>query len=114
MIVVPTEQKGFDAIESLIGQPIGWLNDEAVEWDAKAGRRGRGKPADKKSKGKPTAKTKDLETSNDAPVQNKQQNEAPKRNAKQGRKPYHEQTDLEYTDTDHAFGGEEHIPAFLR
>ena len=36
MIVVPTEQKGFDAIESLIGQPIDWLNDEAVEWDAKA------------------------------------------------------------------------------
>ncbi len=48
------------------------------------------------------------------PQQPKRHDEAPKQNAKRGRKPYHEQTDLEYTDTDHAFGGEEHIPAFLR
>lgn len=113
MIVVPTEQKGFDAIESLIGQKINWLNDEAVEWDAKAGRRNRGKPA-QKSKEKAASKPKDSTPSKDTSEQVQKHDEPPKQNAKRGRKPYHEQVDLEYTDTDHAFGGEEHIPAFLR
>lgn len=113
MIVVPTEQKGFDAIESLIGQKINWLNDEAVEWDAKAGRRNRGKPA-QKSKEKAASKPKDVTPSKDPSEQVQKHDEPPKQNAKRGRKPYHEQVDLEYTDTDHAFGGEEHIPAFLR
>lgn len=113
MIVVPTEQKGFDAIEKLIGQNINWLNDEAVEWDAKAGRRGRGKsPA--KAKEKPAAKSKKEVLPKQTTEQPSKHNEAPKQNPKAGRKPYHEQSDLEYTDTDHAFGGEEHIPAFLR
>ena len=118
MIVVPTEQKGFDAIEKLIGQNIGWLNDEAVEWDAKAGRRSRAKP-DKKTKDKPSkdkSASKNKSKAHEAETfeQSNKHNEAPKQNAKRGRKSFHEQVDLEYTDTDHAFGGEEHIPAFLR
>ena len=113
MIVVPTEQKGFDAIEKLIEQNISWLNDEAVEWDAKAGRRGRGKSTNK-SKDKPAPKQKNETPVKEASEQPSKHDEAPKQNAKRGRKSYHEQVDLEYTDTDHAFGGEEHIPAFLR
>ena len=114
MIVVPTEQKGFDAIESLIGQKIEWLDGEAVEWDAKAGRRGgRSKPA-KKSKPSTKAKDQGREKSAEAEDQVQKHYEAPKQNAKRGRKPHHEQIDLEYSDTKHAFGGEEHIPAFLR
>ena len=118
MIVVPTEQKGFDAIESLIGQEISWLDDKKVEWDAKAGRRGRGKPAKKsndKHGHKPkAAEQKPAETPSQPQEPTKKHDEAPKHNIKRGRKSHHEQTDLEYTDTDHAFGGEEHIPAFLR
>ena len=113
MIVVPTEQKGFDAIEKLIGQNIGWLNDEAVEWDAKAGRKGRGKSA-QKSKDKPASQQKNDKPAKETSAQPQKHDEAPKQNAKRGRKSFHEQVDLEYTDTDHAFGGEEHIPAFLR
>lgn len=118
MIVVPTEQKGFDAIEKLIGQNISWLNDEAVEWDAKAGRRGRAKPG-KKTKEKPSKDKSASQQNNNKPEteaseQSYKHDEAPKQNAKRGRNSYHDQVDLEYTDTDHAFGGEEHIPAFLR
>jgi hypothetical protein len=118
MIVVPTEQKGFDAIEKLIGQNISWLNDEAIEWNAKAGRRSSAKP-DKKTKDKPSKDKSTSKQKNNTPVaeaseQPHKHNEAPKQNDKRGRKSFHEQVDLEYTDTDHAFGGEEHIPAFLR
>lgn len=118
MIVVPTEQKGFDAIEKLIGQNISWLNDEAVEWDAKAGRRGRAKPG-KKTKEKPSKDKSASQQNNNKPEteaseKSYKHDEAPKQNAKRGRNSYHDQVDLEYTDTDHAFGGEEHIPAFLR
>lgn len=118
MIVVPTEQKGFDAIEKLIGQNISWLNDEAVEWDAKAGRRGRAKPG-KKTKEKPSKDKSASQQNNNKPEteaseQSYKHDEAPKQNPKRGRNSYHDQVDLEYTDTDHAFGGEEHIPAFLR
>lgn len=124
MIVVPTEQKGFDAIEKLIGQPISWLNDEAVEWDAKAGRRGRGKSASKKpsakSKEKPSRKPDQTEVKADEkPAEARQEKfserkSEPKQHEKRGRKSYHEQTDLEYSDSKHAFGGDEHIPAFLK
>lgn len=113
MIVVPTEQKGFDAIESLIGQKIEWLDDEAVEWDAKAGRRGRGKST-AKSKDKPSKKANKAETSEEKATTSKNYNETPRKDVKKGRKAYHEQVDLEYSDSDHAFGGDEHIPAFLR
>ena len=113
MIVVPTEQKGFDAIEELIGQKIEWLNGEAVEWDAKAGRKGRGKST-QKGKDKPASKQKNDAPAKETSAKPQKHDEAPKQNAKRGRKSYHEQVDLEYTDTDHAFGGEEHIPAFLR
>jgi len=113
MIVVPTEQKGFDAIENLIGQKIEWLGGKAVEWDEKAGRRGRGKSV---KKAKPSPKTKDQgkEKSAETADKPKKHDEAPKQNTKRGRKSHHEQIDLEYSDTNHAFGGEEHIPAFLR
>lgn len=115
MIVVPTEQKGFDAIESLIDQPISWLNDEAVEWDAKAGRRGHSKAPAKKGKDKPASKQSKTEEATEKQVETrKNHNETPKQNAKRGKKSYHEQVDLEYSDTDHAFGGDEHIPAFLK
>lgn len=118
MIVVPTEQKGFDAIEKLIGQNISWLNDEAVEWDAKAGRRGRAKPGkktkEKPSKDKSASQQNNNKAETEASEQSYKHDEAPKQNPKRGRNSYHDQVDLEYTDTDHAFGGEEHIPAFLR
>ncbi len=118
MIVVPTEQKGFDAIESLIGQSIAWLGGDTVEWDAKAGRRGRGK-ATKKGKEKSdkplkTSKENSIEAPDNTKETRKNHNETTRQNDKRGKKPYHEQVDLEYSDTDHAFGGEEHIPAFLR
>ena len=114
MIVVPTEQKGFDAIESLIGQKIEWLDDTAVEWDAKAGKRGRGKSPRKKADDRPAKAASQPKQADPAPKNHNERDDAPKKNAKRGRKSYHEQSDLEYSDTDHAFGGDEHIPAFLR
>jgi len=113
MIVVPTEQKGFDAIEQLIGQNIDWLGGDAVEWDAKAGRRGRGKSA-KKSKERPDKKTS-APARQKASVSKTSEREKPSGSkTKRGSKSNHDQIDLEYTDTNHAFGGDEHIPAFLR
>jgi len=54
MIVTPLDQKGFEAIEKLIGNKIDWMG-EPVEWDAKAGRRrGRGK----KPENKPASRSK--------------------------------------------------------
>ncbi len=114
MIVVPTEQKGFDAIEDLIGQKIDWLDDESIEWDAKAGRRGRGKTSRKKAEDRPAKNTPQPKPAQSATTNQNERDQAPKQNAKRGRKSYHEQTDLEYSDTNHAFGGDEHIPAFLR
>ncbi|MEM9279890.1 MAG: DEAD/DEAH box helicase [Pseudomonadota bacterium] len=91
MIVTPEEQKGFEAIEKLIDKKIDWMGDP-VEWDEKAGRRRRKKPKSAKD-------------------------EAPKRSEKQPnkskRRSDHGQQDIVHTDTGHAFGGEEHIPAFL-
>ena len=118
MIVVPTEQKNFDAIESLIGQKIKWLDDEAVEWDAKAGKRGRGKSApkgkEKAVKPNKTAKA-DKQEATDKPAESrKNHNENASKGNKRDKKSNHEQVDLEYSDREHAFGGEEHIPAFLR
>ncbi len=114
MIVVPTEQKGFDAIESLIGQKIEWLDDKSVEWDAKAGKRGRGKSSRKKSEDRKSKTPAEAKYSEARSEKHFERDEKPKQNAKRGRKSNHEQTDLEYSDTNHAFGGDEHIPAFLR
>lgn len=115
MIVVPTEQKGFDAIENLIDQKISWLDDKPIEWDAKAGRRGRGKPA-KNSKNKPAqAKTTVKQNSEtEAPTKSQERPPAPRNENKPGRNARHNQVDIKHTDDDHAFGGEENIPAFLR
>jgi len=113
MIVVPTEQKGFDAIEQLIGQKIEWLGGDAVEWDAKAGRRGRGKSARKPrehSDKKTPASAKEKNPSSKVAERDTTSGSKPRR----GRKSNQDQVDLEYTDTNHAFGGDEHIPAFLR
>ena len=109
MIVNPTEQKGFDAIEDLIGQKIGWLG-EVVEWDAKAGRRGG------KGRGKPESKAKSSKPSKEkGSDQKKQPGENPKASEKRrGRKSNHEQNDIIHSDESHAFGGEENIPEFLR
>ena len=115
MIVTPVDQKGFDAIESLIKQKIDWQGD-AVEWDARAGRRGRGKPASK-STSKPAAKSKPAKNSKPeakaeaAPRAAKKPNEF----AKKSRAPKDEHhKNVVQSDKEHAFGGEEHIPAFLR
>lgn len=97
MIVNPTEQKGFEAIEKLIDKKIDWMGDP-VEWDAKAGRRGgKGKPSASKS-------PKRAEKSEQRPE---------KHSAKRSRGSDHNQQDIEHTDASHAFGGEENIPAFL-
>ena len=103
MVVTPAEQKGYDAIEALIGKEIDWLGDK-VEWDARAGKRGRGRS---KSSVKPAAKSEEPKHSkkDDAAISDKK----PKR--KSGGAP---QQDVEHSDAGHAFGGEEHIPAFLR
>ena len=103
MVVTPAEQKGYDAIEALIGKEIDWLGDK-VEWDARAGKRGRGRS---KPSVKPAAKSEEPKHSkkDDAAIADKK----PKR--KSGGAP---QQDVEHSDAGHAFGGEEHIPAFLR
>ena len=103
MVVTPAEQKGYDAIEALIGKEIDWLGDK-VEWDVRAGKRGRGRS---KPSGKPAAKSEE-------PKRNKKDDttfadKKPRR--KSGGAP---QQDVEHSDAGHAFGGEEHIPAFLR
>ncbi len=101
MIVMPTEQKGYDAIESLIEQEINWLGDK-VEWDAKAGRR-RGAKKNTKSE-KPSAAKNE-----------KKQDAQPRSNEKRSKpKKHNAQEDIALSDESHAFGGEEHIPAFLR
>ncbi len=60
MIVTPGDRKGFEAIEKLIDQGIEFAGDR-IEWDDKAGRRGRGghkedsarKPAGRDRKARP-------------------------------------------------------------
>ncbi|MEM7067667.1 MAG: DEAD/DEAH box helicase [Pseudomonadota bacterium] len=98
MIVTPIEQKGFDAIESLINQKIDWEGD-AVEWNAKGGKRGRGRArtSEKKSESKPK----------------KADNFAERSPKKKDSKERIKQEDIVHSDSNHAFGGEENIPAFL-
>jgi len=98
MIVMPTEQKGYDAIETLISKKIDWIGDK-VEWDAKAGKRRGKKKNDKTDKPKAEAKNS----------KNKRVNLNPQNSKYKG-----SQEDLVLSDESHAFGGEEHIPAFLR
>ena len=125
MIVTPVDQKGFDAIESLIKQKVEWLGDE-IEWDAKAGRRGRGKPSAKApskpaSKSKPQSSSKPksdsrVEAAPKAPKEPARRDHAPAKSRETRKsvpKDEHHKNVVQ-SDKEHAFGGEEHIPAFLR
>lgn len=126
-IVTPKDQKGFDAIETLIKQTIEWQG-EAVVWGGK-GKRGKkptaATPAENQTKNQtpktPTSKTSGSKAANNnAPAEaerdassqqpSRTQNERPPRRGR-GRD---NQVDLILTDESHPFGGEEHIPAFMR
>ena len=162
MIVTPRDQKGFDAIEELIGETIEWQGDK-VEWNAKA----RAKPAGDKTSGKsarPARGRKDS-TSRDsstgsqgkrdshkagdgtatppaavqepvatvaaepvAPPRQKRETAdtpAPRKNARSDKparqdRPRGRDRDKagagagDMAESDHPFGGEEFVPAFLR
>ncbi len=101
MIVTPEDRKGYDAIEALIGKEIEWDSDK-VEWDAKAGRGRRRRPEKKDPKA-----AKDTAGSGSRPSGRRKKAE----NANDRKQSVGE---IDYTDASHAFGGEEHIPAFLR
>ena len=114
MIVTPTEKKGFDAIEELIGQSIEWQGDP-VEWDSKAGRRrGGSKKNDPK---RPSSQNKERnsrpakQAEETAPVA---KTEAPKHSnsPKPAQKPANEKSNKPRPATK-AFGEDDHIPAFL-
>jgi len=129
MIVTPLDQKGFEAIERLIGEEIEWQGDK-VEWNAKASRRGKpgGRPtqsksSDKPEKGKPQRgpKSKSTDTKNvSKPVESSsdQQRSVKKdqvsRSAPKRRGRDDGQVDLKTSDDKHAFGGDEHVPDFMR
>jgi len=127
MIVTPLDQKGYEAIETLIGEEIVWEGAK-VEWNAKASRRGKpgGKPSGKSSsnkagsdkreaKPKQERNSKPAKTTSEAPS-----NTAPKapektRNENRSRRGRDDgQTDMPNVDESHAFGGEENIPDFMR
>jgi len=130
MIVTPLDQKGFDAIEALIGQEIEWDGDR-VEWNAKASRRGKptarsGKTgasdrqspsrsrSANKSQDKPEKPARGAKSGDDAkPSPRKEKDASPRPTRGRGRRD-DGQKDLANVDDDHAFGGEEHIPAFMR
>ena len=112
MIVTPVEQKGYDAIEKLIDREIEWLGDK-VEWDAKAGRRGRGKPSGKSGAGDRKTSSRDRGKSGQGAKSakpDKKRSDKPRSDKPRNDK----QNDQTHSDADHAFGGEEHVPAFLR
>lgn len=132
-IATPVDQKAFEAIEKLIGETIEW-EGEPVEWDARAGRRGRGgrstsdrgasggrkATGGRKSADKP-AKT--VKPASDAPAE---KDEKPRRDSTRKKtassKPRRDTgkpaprggRELVTSDDSHAFGGEEHVPDFLR
>ncbi len=108
MIVTPVEQKNFEAIEELIGKKVDWLGDQ-VEWDEKAGRKGRGKKKPEKDH-KPGKKgeAKKTKSASDKP------GKTASRNNRKNRGDDERTEEIVHTDKSHAFGGEENIPAFLR
>lgn len=120
MIVTPSDQKNFEAIESLISESIEW-DSEPVEWDEYAGRGRRGrrgaKPAAKKST---SSRESSREESKEAPKKASRDKPAKKsddkKKAEHGKKPgkQREKPVFEVTDDDHPFGGADNIPAFLR
>lgn len=118
-MVTPLDQKGFEAIEALIGEAITWDGD-AVEWDAKASRKGRGR-AKSAGKAKPRKATSDRPIAQDAanddkqsPLDEKSQRKRNQKNRRKSRACDDDQIDLITSDDNHAFGGDEHVPAFLR
>ena len=128
MIVTPVDQKGFEAIEELIGETIEWQG-EKVEWDARAGRRGRGrgKPSrpEKSSRGSERGDRKSESRGERNDTRRERPSEERKRPARddnrdsrgsgRGRSRRDDgQKDLVASDRDHAFGGEENVPAFLQ
>ncbi len=98
MIVTPTEQKGFDAIENLIDQEIDWVGDR-IEWYVKGRSKGGKKPKDTDRK---TTK-----------ADRSEKDQSTKSSGKSARKNPRKQEDIVHSDANHAFGGEENIPAFL-
>jgi superfamily II DNA/RNA helicase len=126
MIVTPLDQKGFESIEKLIGEEIEWEGDK-VEWNAKASRRG--KPAGRangKSDGpKPTrSRKKDTSAAREKEAPAKRAEHAPRpaqAEPRRSTKPTEKrrgrdegQVDIKTTDEQHPFGGEEHVPDFMR
>ncbi|MEO0329255.1 MAG: DEAD/DEAH box helicase [Pseudomonadota bacterium] len=94
-IVTAEEQKYFSAIESLTDQKIEWQG-EAVEWDDRIRKRRSKKPKD--AKANPNRSSSNRNTEN-----NKSNHSKGGGNSR----------DIAYSDSNHAFGGEENIPAFL-
>ena len=128
MIVTPVDQKGFEAIEELIGETIEWQG-EKVEWDARAGRRGRGrgKPSrpEKSSRGSEHSDRKSENRGERNDTRRERPSEERKRPARDDNRDSRgsgrgrsrrddDQKDLVASDHDHAFGGEENVPAFLQ
>ena len=99
MVVTPEEQKGFEAIEKLIEKEIDWLGDK-VEWDERAGKKRRAK---KSGNGKP-----DKTSAKSVEPENKSEEKRPR-----NRRGKDIISEIDYSDASHAFGGEEHVPAFL-
>ena len=99
MVVTPEEQKGFEAIEKLIEKEIDWLGDK-VEWDERAGKKRRAKKSRNGKPDKTSAKSVDPE--------NKSEEKRPR-----NRRGKDIISEIDYSDASHAFGGEEHVPAFL-
>ena len=136
MIVTPVDQKGFEAIEELIGETIEWQG-EKVEWDARAGRRGRGRGKssrpEKSSRSSERGERKSGGRGNHNEGRKEGRSEArSERPSAERKRPAREedraakgsgrgrsrrddgQKDLVASDHDHAFGGEENVPAFLQ
>lgn len=132
-LVSPTEQSEFLAIEELIGQPIEW-DGSSVDWDEKAGkkgRRGKGRDSGKqrssaKSSDKGGSRTKDVSPSDSqAPKsRDKASDERKGRKASQQSKPDKARDNAKdqpkrpkaeaIEDGSHAFGSEEFVPDFLK
>ncbi|MGI9400195.1 MAG: DEAD/DEAH box helicase [Rhizobiaceae bacterium] len=123
MLVCPTDQKGFTAIEKLIGESIEW-DGEPVEWDERAGKRRRNTKSrsDTRSKGKTGDGNRGSRKKVDEMTtgQNSGKSHKSDKNDSVGRRQSQKKTEerdvgiLEHADNDHPFGGEENIPAFLR
>ena len=91
MIVTPLDQKGYEAIESLIGEEIEWRGDK-VEWNAKASRRGKpaggasAKDGPKPTRGRKSASEAKSDKPEHAANGLRRRIKTPKNNQLQGRK----------------------------